>query len=89
MLYAMYYEFSPENRNQANERFRQTGGPPPDGVTMIGRWHSIAGGEGVVICESNDPVAVGKWMHDWSDLLKFRIVPVVNDQDVATIIGAG
>ena len=89
MTYVVYYEFSPENRNEANERFRTTGGPAPEGVTMIGRWHAIAGGEGVVVCEADDPVAVGKWMHDWSDLLEFRVVPVVNDEQVASIIGSG
>ena len=37
----------------AEQRFLKTGGAPPAGVTMIGRWHGMGGG-GVLIAETSD-----------------------------------
>ena len=54
---------------------------------MKGRWHSVAGGRGFLIAESEDPVAVGKWMQGWTDLLSFEITPVVSDQELVEIFG--
>jgi len=37
MLFHITYEFSPQERDGAQKRFKETGVPPPDGVTMQGR----------------------------------------------------
>lgn len=87
MLFHITYEFSPQERDQAQKRFKETGAPPPEGVTMLGRWHSAAGQLGFVVAESSDAVAVGRWMHDWTDLLSFEITPVLRDEDFLEIIG--
>ena len=50
--------------------------PPPEGVTMLGRWHSIGGGEGFLVCESDSSEAIARWMQEWSDRLRFRVLPV-------------
>ena len=47
MLFAVHWSFGAGTRNEANARFKETGGPPPPGVKMIGRWHYTEGGEGV------------------------------------------
>ena len=87
MLYAIHWTFGPNHRDAANARFSETGGGPPAGVKMLGRWHFVSGGEGFAIAETADPVALGKWAQDWSDLLEFRIAPVVTDEGVAEILG--
>ena len=46
MLFHISYEFSPNNRDEAQKRFKETGGLPPDGVTMEGRWHSAVRHQG-------------------------------------------
>ena len=43
MLFHIAYQISPEKRDAAQARFKETGGGPPDGVTMVGRWHSAGG----------------------------------------------
>ena len=43
MHYMVSYEISPETRNKAQERFKAGGGLPPDGVTMVARWHYPSG----------------------------------------------
>ncbi len=87
MLFHITYEFSPHERDQAQQRFKETGAPPPEGVTMQGRWHSVAGCKGFMIAESTDAVAISKWTQSWSDLLSFEITPVVTDQEVGEVIG--
>ena len=86
MLFMVQWTFSPEHRDATQARFKAEGAPPPEGVRMLGRWHTVGGGGGVLICESTDPVAIGKWMQQWSDLLTFEIAPVVDDAGVGTII---
>ena len=54
---------------------------------MQGRWHSAAGRVGFLVAESSDAVAIGKWMHEWTDLLSFEITPVLTDAEVAEVIG--
>lgn len=87
MLFHITYEFSPHERDNAQERFKETGAPPPDGVKMHGRWHSAAGHVGFLIAESSDAVAICKWTQSWTDLLSFEITPVVTDEEVAEVIG--
>ena len=86
MLFHITYEVSPQDRNQVQKRFKETGALPPEGVTMQGRWHSAAGHIGFLVAESSDAVAIAKWMQKWTDLLAFDITPVLTDEEVAEII---
>ena len=88
MLFMITYAFSTANRDKAQERFKKTGGGPPAGAKMVGRWHNVAGCQGFVLAESADAVAIGKWMQEWTDLLTFDVIPVVNDEDVMKVLGA-
>ena len=87
MLFHITYEFSPQDRDEAQKRFKATGAPPADGVTMLSRWHSAAGHVGFLIAESSDAVAIGKWMQSWTDLLSFEITLVLTDEEIAEVIG--
>ena len=89
MLFLVQWTIQPEHRNAANNRFRETGGPPPEGVEMLGRWHLAAGGGGALICKTDDPVALGKWTQQWSDLLRFQVSPVNDDEGVTEVLAAG
>ena len=82
MLFMISYEFRPEARNEAQTRFKSTGGFPGDGVKMQGRWHCVGGNRGYVLAESSDSIAIGKWMQEWTDLIVFDVMPVNNDEDV-------
>ena len=80
MKFMITYEISPENRSTSGKRFLETGGGPPAGVTMLGRWHKAAGLAGFVLCESSDAEAISNWCYDWNDLLKFEVAPVIDDE---------
>jgi hypothetical protein len=87
MLFLVTWNISCGNRDATNARFKKTGGPPPAGVKMIGRWHSAAGARGAVIAEADDAVALAKWIQQWSDLIQFEITPVVDDADMMKVLG--
>jgi hypothetical protein len=87
MLFMVSYAFRPEARNDAQARFKSTGGMPGEGATMLGRWHSLGGHRGFVLAESNDSVALGKWLQEWTDLLTFDVMPVNNDEEVLKVLG--
>lgn len=87
MLFHIKYNVTPEQRDNAQNRFKKTGGLPPAGVTMKSRWHSIDGNKGFIIAETSDIEAFGKWFQDWTDALSCEVSPVLTDEQVAKVIG--
>jgi hypothetical protein len=79
MLFVSEYRIAPENRNVAQERFMKTCGPPPQGVKVIGRWHSAVGGRGVTVYEANDALMIAQWAQQWSDVISFEIYAAIDD----------
>ena len=71
----------PQNTfNAAVARFLQTGGAPPKGVTMLGRWHGMDG-RGFAISKSTDAKAMYEWVAQWADVLQLTVTPCVEDAD--------
>ena len=88
MLFMITYAFSPDVRDTAQDRFRKTGGLPGPGAKMLGRWHDLGGHRGFLLAESNDSVAIGKWIQEWSDLLEFEVTAVNTDEDIMKVLNA-
>jgi hypothetical protein len=86
MLYVVDWEFKPEHRNAVIARFKQTGGLPPKGVKLLGRWHGIGNNKGVFVAESDNPLAFAKWMLEWSDLASFDVYPALVDEEIAKVL---
>ena len=86
MQFMLTYSIEIPQRAQAEARFLETGAVPPDGVTMLGRWHCTGERRGFMLVESSDLSAVTRFMRDWSDLLSFQITPVVSDEQIAQIM---
>jgi len=87
MLFVTYFSYPPQNREAVQARFKKTRGKPPEGVKMLGRWHAIGGGKGVHVCECDDPIALAKWVQEWSDLLTLEVLPVLDDASALKRIG--
>lgn len=84
MKFTVSWSINPAHRRDANARFLETGGGPPDGIEMLGRWH---GGEGgFVLAETGDVKALYEWLGQWNDLLDFKVTPVMDDADAAEVI---
>ncbi len=54
---------------------------------MISRWHCAQGLKGFILAETTDATAIAKWVQDWTDLLSFEVTPVINDEQIARVIG--
>jgi hypothetical protein len=83
MLHLVAWTFTPEKRNAIQARFKETGGLPPQGVKLLGRWSGIGSNKGMCVAQSNDPLALGTWAQQWSDLMSFDIYPVLTDEELA------
>ncbi|MCP4206325.1 MAG: DUF3303 domain-containing protein [Shimia sp.] len=88
MKFLSIYKYKPEQAKDANSRYLESGGKPPEGIKIVGRWHDIGGGRGFTVIETDDPVALSKWSTEWDDLLSLEIVPVIDDQEAAAVMGS-
>ncbi len=85
MKFVMTYRINAENWDKAVDRFLEGGGLPPEGVTMLGRWHA-PGRHGYILLASEDQTAIYRWTAEWNDVCGFDITPVVEDEEAAGVL---
>ena len=83
MLFVTHWTCSPENLKAVVARFKETGGLPPKGVKMIGRWHDVTQRRGLTVAEADDASAIASRSYQWSDLPEFATYPVLDDAGAA------
>jgi hypothetical protein len=86
MIFHVQFDYSPENRDRVHERFKKTGAPPPDGVTMTGRWHDAGGNRGFLVAEASEAGPVARWFQEWTGIMSFEVTPVVTDAEFGEIV---
>lgn len=84
MKFMVAWSINPSEQKEATARFLETGGAPPAGVKMLGRWHGA--GLGYVLAETNDVKAIYEWTGRWTDLLRFSVTPVMEDAEAAEVM---
>ncbi|MEA3085191.1 MAG: hypothetical protein QOC89_2888 [Paraburkholderia sp.] len=88
MKFIVQWNGLPTTENSVIERFMKTGGQPPEGVKMLGRWHAIGGLHGVSIVEADDTRGLAAMALEWGDLLTMSIFPALTDEDLGAALGA-
>ena len=74
-------------RSQHRDRaILKTGGRPPEGIKMLGRWHDIGKISGTAIAETNDPTLMAKWALEWNDLFEMDVRPVITDEQAGPLM---
>jgi len=86
MLFVTHWTCSPENLKAVVARFKETGGVPPKGVKMIGRWHDVTQRRGLTVAEADDASAIASRSYQWSDLPEFETYPVLDDAGAAKVL---
>lgn len=88
MKFILTFTWAPDTQSRAEaiERFRKTGGLPPEGVTLLGRWTRADLSGGFDLLETSDASKLTEFAYQWSDLMKQEITPVLEDQDLNEII---
>ena len=54
-------------------------------IKQIGRWHDLARGRGVIICESDSAEAVSNWALNWNSVLDADIAVVLDDAETRAL----
>lgn len=88
MRFMVTFSIRPETggRDEAIRRFKETGGETPQGARLLGRWTAADFSGGFVLLESEDPQALTEFALGWSDLMELRIVPVVDDAELGSVL---
>jgi hypothetical protein len=89
MKFMLTFEFKGDSktRDEAIARFLKTGGAPPKGVELLGRWTAADFSQGFDLLEANDARPLTEFALMWSDLMDLRIVPIVEDADLKDVLG--
>jgi hypothetical protein len=87
MKFMLTFSWKPDTpeRAEAISRFRKTGGQPPAGAKLLGRWTRADMAGGFDLIESDDPQALAEFALQWSDLMELTIVPVVEDAQLSEV----
>lgn len=88
MKFMLTFHWKPDTKtqNEGIARFRKTGGQPPKGATLLGRWTRADFSGGYDLLESDDPQALAEFALMWSDLMQLEIVPVLEDGPLAEVL---
>lgn len=88
MKFMLTFAIKPESkgRDEAIARFKATGGLPPEGVKLLGRWTAADFSGGFDLLESDDVKALAEFSLMWSDVIETKIVPVLEDADLGVVL---
>ena len=88
MKFMLTFDWKPDTETRAEgiSRFRKTGGLPPKGAKLIGRWTRADFSGGYALFENDDPQALAEFALMWSDLMNLTIVPVLEDEQLALVL---
>jgi uncharacterized protein DUF3303 len=88
MKFMLTFSWKPDTatRSEGIGRFRKTGGQPPKGAKLLGRWTRADFGGGFDLIETDDPQALAEFSLMWSDLMELAITPVLEDDKLSEVL---
>ena len=88
MLFKFSWTHSPQARDNTIKQFMATGGMPPEGATLVSRYHNVDGTGGFAIVESSDVGALADYALDWNGMIEINITPLMDDETISKVLGA-
>ena len=87
MLFMLTFNWSPDKNERAEgiARFQKSGGQPPKGVKLVGRWTRADFSGGFDLLECDDPKLLAEFALMWNDLMDLSIVPVLEDKELSEV----
>jgi hypothetical protein len=85
MKYLVTWSVPQQTMRTATERFLQTGGKPPDGVTQLGRWFGM-NGKGCAVLESADAKGVFSLVSEWQEFIEIEATPALEDDEAGEVL---
>ena len=87
MLFMVIETFYNHDGKAIYERLRDKGRQIPDGLTFIHSWVSADLGSCFQVMETDDVTLLQRWVSEWTDLMSFEVVPVVQSKQTAVALG--
>lgn len=82
------FELTTADYKKRIARFLETGAPPPEGATLLGRWITLGHNRGYMLAESDTPKTIFRWVCEWNDLINFEVHPVIDSNEAGEVLGA-
>jgi|SoimicMinimDraft_13_1059741.scaffolds.fasta_scaffold08192_1 Protein of unknown function (DUF3303) len=88
MKFMLTFDWSPDSETRAEgvERFKRTGGQPPQGVKLLGRWTRADFSGGFDLLETDDAQKLFEFAYMWGDLMEIEIIPVLDDKELSAAL---
>ena len=86
MLFLIYFEIDPEDRDESHERLKTMGAGEPSNVEPVGTWFSATLLEGWCVVRADDANALGEFMKHWTDLNVNHITPVLAEDEFLKVV---
>lgn len=88
MKFIVHWTIKPKHRDEAYNRFKHHGHELPKEIKLLGSWHNVNQLAGWAIIETSDVLAIGTWLHAWTDLNSHEVIPVVDDEGMRKILAS-
>ncbi len=86
MLFMVIEHFDQARVKDVYARFRERGRMAPDGVRYVESWISADLGRCFQVMECDDIALLQEWVLQWSDLVRFEIVPIASSKATAAVV---
>ena len=86
MLFKLAWTHTPEARDTTVKQFMATGGMPPEGVSLLSRYHNLDGTGGFAILDTTDSAALADYALDWNGLIKIEITAIMDDETISSVL---
>ena len=86
MLFKLAWTHTPEARDTTVKQFMATGGMPPEGVSMLSRYHNLDGTGGFAIPDTTDSATLADYALDWNGLIRIEIIAIIDDETISSVL---
>ena len=86
MLYMVIETFKNQNAVPVYRRFREKGRMTPDGLEYVSSWVDMKLERCFQIMETSDPRLLMEWIGNWSDIVDFEVVPIMQSADAVRTV---
>jgi hypothetical protein len=77
MLFMVIERFRDQNAKAVYRRLRDAGRALPDGLVFVSSWVTADLSRCFQLMECDDVTLFQRWIAEWSELVEFEVVPVV------------
>ena len=81
MLFLITARLTPSSYIATIDLFKLGGAPPPADVKRTGMWLRVEGTGATAVCETEGPIALGKWSAEWAEFMTSECVPILATED--------